>query len=295
MLDERIAHDAARSGDDVDGAGRQVRLEEELGQAHERQRGHLGRLHDRGVAGREDRGHPLDAGPQRAVPGQDLGDDPHRLEELVVDHRRVRHLRGGAAGQPRPAAEEAQGIEGDREVRVVDGPDRLAGVDALEERQLVGVALDEVGDPEERGRPILGGGAAPGPLVHGRPGGGHGIGDIGHPRLRDLRDRLVVAGADRCEDRPVAGRHEPAPDQERVRLAADERPARIRAGLDVDRHRTALLQLATSSPAISSASSTDLPPWMIAARPRVIPAGSGSRQMLLPIATPAQPARITAS
>ena len=171
----------------------------------------------------------------------------------------------------------------------MDRADRLARVDRLEERELVAVLVDQVGDAQQGRGPVACRRPAPRALVEGLARGRGRRRDVGGSRLGDLRDRLVVARADRREDRPVRCGHELPADEQRVRLRADERPARIGREVGQPRHD------ATSWPDASSASSTEAPPWMIAARPRVMAAGSGSRQMLLPIATPAQPAMITAS
>jgi hypothetical protein len=73
----------------------------------------------------------------------------------------------------------------------VHGADRLAGVHALEERQFVGVLLDEVGDAQQVDATVLGGRAAPRSVVEGLASGGDGGRDVGRGRVRDETGRWI--------------------------------------------------------------------------------------------------------
>ena len=86
----------------------------------------------------------------RVVPGRDLADDADRL---AADHRGValEVLAGGAALEVAGGAgEEAQVVDHERDLVLVEGLARLAGVGGLEVGDLLGALLDRVGELQQR-------------------------------------------------------------------------------------------------------------------------------------------------
>ena len=69
--------------------------------------------------------------------------------------------------------------------------DRLAAVERLERRQLVGILLDQVGQLEHEPAAIGGVHRAPGARFQGLPRRLDRPVDVGRARRRDLRDRLA--------------------------------------------------------------------------------------------------------
>ena len=147
VLDEPLPDRDAVAGHDLQHARRDDLLRE-LDEAQQRERRLLGRLQDLEVARRERRPHLPDGHHQRVVPRADAGDDADRL---APDHRRVALdvLAGRLALEvARRAGEEAEVVGRERHL-VARGHERLADVDRLELRELVGVLLDHVGERVE--------------------------------------------------------------------------------------------------------------------------------------------------
>ena len=140
--------------------GRQE-LGRELGEHHRGLRRGLGGLeHDR-VARREGGRDLPDRHHQRVVPRRHLRDDADRL---APDERRVaRHVlaRGAALEHARRAGEEPDLVDRGRDL--LGGHQRLglAGVAALGVDDVVGVALERVGDPQQREAALRRGAVAP--------------------------------------------------------------------------------------------------------------------------------------
>src|SRR6185295_7540899 len=78
---DEVHADVRRPRDDVDDAGRQVRLHADLGEEQCAQRGGRGGLEDDRVAGGEGRRDLPGQHEQREVPGDDLCGDPERLRD----------------------------------------------------------------------------------------------------------------------------------------------------------------------------------------------------------------------
>ncbi len=212
---QRAADLGPVAADDVEHAAREPGPQRQLGQHQRGQRGELGRLEDDRVAGRQ-RGADLPRRHvERVVPRGDRGAHAERLA----------HDRGGEAldvlaGRPAlevaaGGGEEAQVVDGEREVERARETQRLAGVAALRARELVGVVLEQVGEPVEHRRALGGGDAAP----VAAPVGGAGRGDralgIGGAALGDLGERRARA---RVDDRARATALQ--------RLAVHEHPPR---------------------------------------------------------------------
>jgi hypothetical protein len=105
---------------------------------------------------------------------------------------------------------------GERQVDVARLPDRLAAVQRLEHCELARALLEDAGDPEEVLRPLGAGQARPGGVRLARRR--HRERHVLRPRLRHLRERLLVARREGCE-RLTRARLEPlAADEEAVAL-----------------------------------------------------------------------------
>ena len=153
MPDEGVAHGHAVAGDDLQHAGREHLLRE-LDEAQHRQRRLLGGLDDLHVSGGERRAHLPHRHEQRVVPRADPGDD---AEGLAPDHRRVAGLvlaRRLALQVPRRAREETK-VVGHHAGLVDRDPPRLADVQRLEPRELLGVLVDHVGEREQERHAVL--------------------------------------------------------------------------------------------------------------------------------------------
>jgi hypothetical protein len=164
MRDEPLPHDstlARHHGEDTLGdAG----LEGEVTEPKRRQRGQLGRLEHHGVAGGERGTEPPPGDRHREVPRHDDADDPERLPEGDVD----------AAGDRDLASEVPlgrTGVVGEDVADVARLPagvaDRVPGVRDLEQRELLLVVADEVGEAPQEQRAVRGGDG--GPPRGGRP------------------------------------------------------------------------------------------------------------------------------
>ncbi len=136
---------------DVEDALGDPRLERELGEQQRRQRRQLGRLQHDGVAAGES-GSELPGGDvEREVPRGDQPDDAERLTEGEVD----------AAGDGDRLAEvlvDGAGVVvedlGDHADLAPRAADRLADIARLDPRQLLGVLLDERGEPAQEPRAV---------------------------------------------------------------------------------------------------------------------------------------------
>ena len=137
MLDDRLPELRARAGEDVEHAGRQPDLDRDLAERQRGQRRLARRLEDDGVAAGQRRRDLPDREQQREVPRHDRGADAERLaqrvgEVVALDRDRLpHHLVGPAA-----VVLEALGRRRDLDVARLD--DRLAVVQRLEPRDLVG-------------------------------------------------------------------------------------------------------------------------------------------------------------
>ena len=167
----------AGAREDVDDARRQVGLLEDLGQQQRRQRGGLGGLEHRRVAGRQRRGQLPRGHEQREVPGDDLAGDAQRPGVGPV--ARVAELVG-----PAGVVEEPGG--GQRDVDVARLADRLAVVERLQHRELAAALLDLAGDAVEVLRALAAGHRAP-DLGLGAARGGDGTVDVRRARPRRPR------------------------------------------------------------------------------------------------------------
>jgi hypothetical protein len=147
------------------------------------------------------------------VPGHHLADDADRLAQQVIEEARLdRHHRTlELVGH---AAEVAEAQRGTRHVERARVAQRMAGVERLEARQLVGIGLDQVGEAQQDAATVARAHAAPG-RERGL-GGGHGLVDISLAGHRDIGDRGVVMRVDRGERLAALGIDELAADEQLV-------------------------------------------------------------------------------
>src|SRR5438874_2283364 len=174
-LDDRGAGSTV-ARDDVDDAGRQLRLTQDVAEQERAERRRLGRLQDDGVPCGERRRDLPREHQQREVPGNDLARDADRPRPPVRE--RVLEL-----VRPACVVEEVRGRE--REVDVARLPDRLAAVQRFEHRELARPLLEGAPDPEQVLRALGGRDLRPA-VVERPPRGVDCSGYVLAPRLRDL-------------------------------------------------------------------------------------------------------------
>ena len=182
---KRLAGRLAEARDHVEDAVRDPGFGSQLGEAERAERGELGRLDDQAVAGGE-RGRRLPGRHHdREVPRQDRPDDPDRLAddhaERVRPRRRDRVVQ--LVGRLRIPSERLDRL---RQVRVATIRDRLARLERVEQRELLGIGLDQVGQAKEDGLALGRGAARPAAVLEGSACGGHGEIDFGGVAGGDL-------------------------------------------------------------------------------------------------------------
>ncbi len=180
--------------DDIEDAGRQDAVDQ-LGVAQRRERCLLGRLDDHGIAGSERSGRLASAEHQRVVERNDAGNDAQRLPHREVD-------RPGAHGD---GAALHLGYEPGKEVELggayIDVADHLANrvapVVGFEQRKLVGVTAQDLGQPPQQPRTVKGCDCLP---FAERPiGRGNGCINVLRPSVRHLAERLAGRRAERLD------------------------------------------------------------------------------------------------
>ena len=167
--------------------GRQPGLLEQSGEVDGRQRRELGRLHDRGVAGRQGRRDLPAHLQERVVPGPDQAADPDRLVDDPAEGVRVARVDEAArllVGEIRVIAEDP-GDVGHVPAALAH---RLAGVERLQASHLLEVAIDQLGDRVQDGGPLAGRRARPVGRIEGAPGCGNRRLDLAVRRHIDLAD-----------------------------------------------------------------------------------------------------------
>jgi len=150
LVDERVggewgAAGLAEAGEDIDDAGGEAGLDDELGETEATEGGLLGELENDGAAGGEG-GTELPGGHEQGeVPGDDLGDDTDGLagavgEEVVTGGEG----NGGPEGLGGPAGHVAEEVGGEGNICNAGDGDGLAVIKRFEFGELFGVLLDEL-------------------------------------------------------------------------------------------------------------------------------------------------------
>jgi hypothetical protein len=140
MAHQRRA-DLAIAGDDVDHAGREYAFAQ-FAEPEARQRRLFGALDDHGIAGGERSGGFLGAKPERVVERIDLGDDAERLSARQVEMTvALRERLALDLGDEARAI--AQPVGGPDHV-TAHADDSVAGIDRIEQRELVRILFDTV-------------------------------------------------------------------------------------------------------------------------------------------------------
>ena len=210
---QRVAEHGARPGHDVEDAIRQAGLRGQLGES-QRGQGRLRRgLQDDGVAGGQ-RGAELPGrDDERIVPGHDRRDDADRL---AGDERQ-----GIGPGRAHLAVHlvDRLGVPTDRlggrwHVDRERVPDRLTDIERLEQRQLLEVRPDQLGQAEEHALALAGRAIGPATVIEGVARCGDRAIDIDRRRLGDRGDPRAIATGDVVERPARCGGSEAAIDEQ---------------------------------------------------------------------------------
>jgi hypothetical protein len=191
MRGDRGARRLAVAGHDVQHAVRVAGLAHELGEPQRGERRLLGGLQHDGAAGRE-RGPELPRRhEEREVPRDDLADDADRLAHGPRHVARHRDRERRALDLRRPARHVAEDVDRERHVGGARHDLRLAVVEALELRELVGVRLEEVGELPEQAAAVRRRHRRPRAGIERAARGAHGALHVLAIAFRDLRDHLA--------------------------------------------------------------------------------------------------------
>ena len=236
VLGDRLPGLAAQAGDDVDHAVGEARLGDELAETQRAERGVLRGLEHDGVPRRQ-RGPELQAGEKEGkVPGDDAADDAVRLAPGVGEGRahHRRHRQGLAVDLRRPAAVVAIDLAGHRHVDVLRLGERLADVEGLDGGELLGVLVDEVGEPEQAAAAGARVEVAP-DVLEGGAGGADGPVDVGRRPRGDGGEHLAGGRVERLDGGVGLGVDPVAADEQLPGQTVDQR--RLGAAWPgVDRH-----------------------------------------------------------
>jgi hypothetical protein len=226
MLDHTVAGRVSIAGDDVDDAGREACLRDQVGQAQRGERGLLGGLQHERAACRQGR-RDLEAGhQQREVPRHDLRAHAYGLAERVAEYGAARHGVGGrrlAGHLGSPARHETDLAHCCGHVDGAGHALGLAVVDRLELRELVGMCFDQVGEAIHDPLALNRRQARPAAVVERRAGRGDSTVDVLFGRINDARD-LLAARRILDPDRRVMRRFHPLVIDEKRRLAGQGLP-----------------------------------------------------------------------
>ena len=202
---KRGARNGAEARNDVEHAGREARLLDELGDLERRHRRLLGRLDDQRVAGRQSRTDLPRIEQDRRIPGQDGADHADRLPARIGQRVRLEgnllalDLVGGAG-------EEDQPIDGALHLadRVAQG---LAVVAAFQLRQPRGIAAHQLGELEEERAALARGDLGLPRAGHGGPGRRDGSIHVLFVGFGDFRPDRFGGRIDRGNRAPGMRRH----------------------------------------------------------------------------------------
>ena len=221
MRDERCADRLAVARQDVDDAGREPGFDDEVAEPERRERRLLRRFQDAGAARCKSRTELPGRHHERKIPRNDLRHHTDRLAPRVgVDAPALqsadRHVERRAFDLRGPAGHVAEIVARAGHVHDARHLLRLAVVDALELGELVGVLIDEVGEPPDQRFALGGQHRRPGAALEGFAGGGDGFVDVRAARVGD-RGYFGAGGRIdhgnalvRCRRHPFAADQEPS-------------------------------------------------------------------------------------
>ena len=216
---------------DVDHAGRELELLEELAQAKRGQRCELGGLQHDGTSGRECRGDLVDGHQERRVPRRDGADDAYGLAQRVGEGARLRRGKRGLARElGGPSGVVAQALDRHGDIDVARGAHGIATIEALEERELIGLALDQIGEPRDELAALGMGEARPASGLKGLARRPHRAVHIGLVCGSDLGEGLARRGIEHRQGLTGLRRHPLAVDEQPVRPREESGAKRIETG-----------------------------------------------------------------
>ena len=216
MIDQGVADHAAGTGDDIEHARRQAGFERQLADPQCRERRQLGRLHHDGAAAGQRRRKFPHPDHQREIPGHDDGDHADRLAYRVGE-RIIPRGNDLAADLVGPARVVGQRVDCSRQVLPQHACDRLAGIEAFERCDFIGVLFHQVDEPEQdlsRARRAHG---APGAFESASRRGDRAV-DVGFVAFRDRGDDLLGGRVEGLEGASGGRRNVLAVDQQQPRL-----------------------------------------------------------------------------
>ncbi len=213
MLGHGGAHDRARPGHDVEGAGRQACFREQLGEEERGQRrDRRGLQHDR-VAEREGRGDLPHGLQEREVPGRDRADDADRLPQSQEHRVRAAGIRVAVELVCR-FAEVGEAVGRGRHVDLRRFEDRFSVVQRFGAAEIFRPRKQELRGLQQDPAPLPRFHVRPGARLEGRARGGHCAVEVLFPGFGDFRESLAGGGVDGGEAFAGGGRDERAVDEE---------------------------------------------------------------------------------
>ena len=234
VLGQTVADDPAGPGHDVEDAFGQPGVLGELGEADRGARGQVGGLDDGRAADGQGEGQLLADDQEREVPGRDHADDADRLPQDQPEHRwaeRVVRVAVGVPAQGRRVLPEVGG--GDDLVERL--ADRLAGLESLDQRQVIGIGPDRIGDAVDHARALDARDARPRTLVECLPSGSDRPIEILDAARGIATDHDVVRRAHPLGRAAVGGIDPLAVDEVLIVAGGDGRGSRTRLlGRDAD-------------------------------------------------------------
>ena len=212
-LDQRVIDQGGSgllaAGDDVEHPGRE-HVSRDLGHQQCAHRGELGGLQHHAVAGGQRRAQLPRRHHERVVP---RGDRRDNAERFAAQHRRVAlEVLAGPLGLHGPTRAGEEAVAVDRRLDLdADRGDRLAGVAVLDGGQVIGPGLDRVGEAEQGGHALGGGGASP--LDERVRGGAAGVVDVVGSRVRRTEHGRPGGRVDDVDRGAGSGRCPPPADE----------------------------------------------------------------------------------
>ena len=203
---QRFASLGPQAVDHIEHPGRASRFYKQLRQLGATQRRLLGRLEYHAVARSQNRCHLPDRHQHGVVPRRDGGHHPHGLvqDEVQGFGRGVRH---GAFNFVDALGKVANGFGDFWQVDVQHIADGFAHVQRLQQGQLVGVLLNQVGKLEKNLHARSRCQTAPSPVVPGPQATGHGGVYVGGLAFGHFCNQRAIGWVDAVKRGPVLRRH----------------------------------------------------------------------------------------